>query len=245
MTKVEICCGSVEDCIAAYLGGANRVELNSALHMGGLTPSIASLRLAKQYTDIPIVTMVRPRSAGFCYSDKDIETMFLDAKLLLENGADGIAFGFLHENGSIDIENTKAMIECIKSYGSDKEAVFHRAFDCVSDPYEAIEQCIDLKIDRILTSGLENKAIEGKDLIKTLVEEYGDEIEILAGSGVNDTNVKEFIEYTGVKQIHSSCKDWLIDRTTTMNNVSYAYHEKYDYEIVSEEKVKKLMVQCK
>ena len=125
------------------------------------------------------------------------------------------------------------------------EAVFHRAFDCVSDPYETIEQCIELKIDRILTSGLENKATEGKDLIKTLIEEYGNEIEILAGSGINETNVKEFIEYTGVKQIHSSCKEWLIDKTTTMNNVSYAYHEKYDYEIVSEEKVKKLIDQCK
>lgn len=245
MTIVEICCGSVEDCIAAAHGGANRVELNSALHMGGLTPSVASLRLAKQYTNIPIVTMVRPRSAGFCYSHADIETMFLDAKILLENGADGIAFGFLHENGSIDIENTKAMIKLIKSFGEEKEAVLHRAFDCVSDPYETIEQCIELKIDRILTSGLENKAIEGKDLIKTLIEEYGNEIEILAGSGINETNVKEFIEYTGVKQIHSSCKEWLIDKTTTMNNVSYAYHEKYDYETVSEEKVKKLIDQCK
>lgn len=245
MTIVEICCGSVEDCIVAAHGGANRVELNSALHMGGLTPSVASLRLAKQYTNIPIVTMVRPRSAGFCYSRADIETMFLDAKILLENGVDGIAFGFLHENGSIDIENTKAMIKLIRSFGEEKEAVFHRAFDCVSDPYETIEQCIELKIDRILTSGLENKATEGKDLIKTLIEEYGNEIEILAGSGINETNVKEFIEYTGVKQIHSSCKEWLIDKTTTMNNVSYAYHEKYDYEIVSEEKVKKLIEQCK
>lgn len=243
MITVEICCGSYEDCLVAYRGGAKRVELNSALHLGGLTPSVGSLQLAKKNTDLKIITMVRPRSAGFCYSDEDKETMMLDAKIMLENGADGIAFGFLHEDGSIDLESTSDMVDLIKSYG--KEAVFHRAYDCAKDPILAIEQLIDLKVDRILTSGLENKAIEGKKLIQYLVENYGNQIEILAGSGINDSNVINFVEETKVNQVHSSCKDWLIDKTTTMNHVSYAYHNEYDYEIVSEDKVRKMMEQCK
>lgn len=245
MNTVEICCGSLEDSIAAYRGGAHRVELNSALHLGGLTPSLATLIKVKEEVKIPVITMVRPRAAGFCYSEKEIDVMMMDAQLLLEAGADGIAFGFLHADGSIDIGNTKKMVDVIKSFGQNKEAVFHRAFDCTTDPIVAIQQCIELKIDRILTSGLENKAVEGRELIKQLVAQFANQIEILPGSGINETNVTDLIAYTGVNQVHSSCKDWAIDPTTTLNHVSYAYHEENDYEIVSEEKVKKLVFQCK
>lgn len=240
MKVVEICCGSYEDCLAAYHGGAKRVELNSVLHLGGLTPSVASLVKSKQDTTLKIITMVRPRAAGFNYSKEDIEVMFMDAKILLENGADGIAFGFLNLDGTIDIENTKKMVDLVKSY-DEKEAVFHRAYDCVKDPYVAIEQLIELGVNRILTSGLKEKAIQGKALIKELISKYGNRIEILAGSGINDTNVIEFIEETNIQQVHSSCKDWKIDPTTTMNGVSYAYHNENDYEVVSLDKVKKII----
>ncbi|MEF9967879.1 MAG: copper homeostasis protein CutC, partial [Longicatena sp.] len=186
MTTIEICCGSYEDCLAAYKGGAERVELNSALHLGGLTPSVGSLIKSKQDTNLKIITMVRPRSAGFCYSKEDIEVMLMDAKILLENGADGIAFGFLNNDGTIDITNTKKMIDVIRLYPN-KEVVFHRAFDCTKDPYAAIETCIELGIDRILTSGLQAKAVDGIELIKDLMLKYGEKIEILAGSGINNT----------------------------------------------------------
>lgn len=245
MITVEICCGSLEDSLAAYRGGAHRVELNSALHLGGLTPSLATLIQVKEAIPIPVIAMVRPRAAGFCYRAKEIDVMMMDARLLLEAGADGIAFGFLNFDGSIDIENTKKMVKLIKSFGQNKEAVFHRAFDCTMDPFVAIQQFIDLKIDRILTSGLENTAIEGKELLKQFVEKAANQIEILPGSGISETNVLDLIAETGVNQVHSSCKDWLIDPTTTLNHVSYAYHEKNDYEIVSEVKVKKLVDQCK
>lgn len=240
MNKVaaEICCGSWLDCVAAKKGGAERVELNSALFLGGLTPSVAALKLVKEKTDLKVICMVRPRPAGFCYNEEETEEMFLEAKLLLEEGADGIAFGFLCENGDIDVDKTKAMIECIHHFPGNREAVFHRAFDCCNDPFQAMETLIELKADRVLTSGLMPKAMEGIKLLKELQKRYGSQIEILAGSGMNASNAYDLYKQTKITQIHSSCKGWKVDPTTTMNHVTYRYHEKDDYEVVDEEKVR-------
>ena len=92
---IEVCAGSYQDCLAAYRGGAQRAELNSALSVGGLTPSVAALRRAKQETSLKIICMVRPRAAGFCYDEADVQIMMDDARILLQEGADGIAFGDL------------------------------------------------------------------------------------------------------------------------------------------------------
>ena len=139
---LEICAGSYYDALEACKGQADRIELNSALHLGGLTPSLASLILTKTSTDLKVICMVRPRGGGFCYGEADTQTMYADAKLLLENGADGIAFGFLNEDYTIDIPKTEHMVSIIKQYN--KEAVFHRAFDCTDDPYSSIETLIKL-----------------------------------------------------------------------------------------------------
>lgn len=239
---IEICCGSYEDAMNAYLGKANQVELNSALHLGGLTPSIGSLKLTKKNTDIKVICMVRPRGAGFCYNEIEFVQMIEDARVLLENGADGLAFGFLKQDNTIDIDRTRIMVNLVKEYN--KEAVFHRAYDCVADPIKSIETLIDLKIDRLLTSGLREKAIEGKDLIKKIQKDYGGKIEILAGSGINATNAKEFMDYTKVDRIHSSCKDWCYDSTTSGRFVNYCYganENKNSYDFVSKELVEKLV----
>lgn len=239
---VEICCGSYEDALNSYRGGAKRIELNSALHLGGLTPSLASLKLTKQNTDLKVITMIRPRGAGFHYSDAEFEVMKEDTLLMMENGADGIAFGCLNENESVNEKQTKEMIDIVKKYNG--EVVFHRAFDCVKNPYQTIELLISLGVDRILTSGLEAKAMDGKDLIKNLQAKYGHQIEILAGSGMNAGNAKAMMEYTGIHQVHSSCKEWLTDPTTACNHVSYAYasspHE-MDYDVVSQTLVEELV----
>lgn len=243
MTKIiEVCAGSYQDCIAAYKGGADRVELNSALSVGGLTPSVSALKKVKKETNLKVICMVRPRAAGFCYDADDEMIMMEDAKLLLDNGADGIAFGFLNKDGSVKEDKTKQMIDLIHSYH--KEAVFHRAFDVCPDACTAIETLIRLGADRILTSGQKAKAFEGKELIKDLQDKYGDKIELLAGSGVNALNAKELMEYTGIHQVHSSCKSFNNDPTTSNNGVSYAYltgeHE-MDYDIVEENLVKNLV----
>lgn len=239
---IEVCCGSYDDALASYKGGAKRIELNSALYLGGLTPSLASLILTKKNTDLKVITMVRPRGAGFCYSDEEFETMKLDTRLMLESGADGIAFGCLNADGEIDVEQTKVIIGIIKEFG--KEVVFHRAFDCVKDADKAIETLIDLGVDRILTSGLKAKAMDGLEMIKHLQAKYGDKIELLAGSGMNASNALEMMEKTGISQVHSSCKSWKNDPTTSGESVNYCYasapHEN-DYDIVDEELVRKIV----
>lgn len=235
----EVCAGSVQDCINAQLGGADRVELNSALHLGGLTPSLAMLRLVKEKTSLKVICMDRPRAAGFCYDDVEIETMFEDAKILLENGADGISFGFLNSDATINVTETKKMVELIHQY--QKEAVFHRAFDCVDDPMHAIKQLIDCGVDRILTSGLQPTAMQGTSVLEKLQSAFGDQIELLAGSGINANNIRALKEQTGLHQFHGSCKEWCKDPTTTVGNVSYAYHESDDYDCVSLEKVRSIV----
>ena len=239
---IEVCCGSYYDALQAFKGGADRVELNSALHLGGLTPTLGSLRLTKENTDLKVICMDRPRSAGFHYDGEDFEVMKEDARLLMENGADGIAFGCLDENGNVDEKQTAKIISIIREYHG--EVVFHRAFDCVKDPYSSIETLISLGVDRILTSGLKAKAMQGIDLIKDLQDKYGDRIQLLAGSGMNATNAKQMMDETGIYQVHSSCKNWLNDPTTTGDEVTYSFapepHEN-DYDAVDEGLVRKLV----
>ena len=239
---IEICCGSYEDALAAWRGGAERIELNSALALGGLTPSIGCLKLVKANTWLKVISMSRPRAAGFCYTEGETEQLLADAKELMENGSDGIAFGFLTEERQVDVEKTRAMVELVHRYHG--EAVFHRAFDCVTDPMAAMETLISLGVDRVLTSGLKEKAVDGAPLLKELWEKYGSQVEILAGSGVNAGNAKALMEETGLTQVHSSCKDWKTDVTTFGESVNYRFapapHED-DYDVVSEELVRKLV----
>lgn len=240
---VEICCGSYYDALQARKGGAKRIELNSALMLGGLTPGTATLRLVKQnIPDLKVITMVRPRGAGFCYADEEFLVMERECQELLEAGADGIAFGCLRANGCLDREKNKRLLSLIKEYN--KEAVFHRAFDVVTNPFEVIEELIRMGVDRVLTSGLQAKAVEGATLIKQLQERYGTQIQILAGSGVNASNARSLMEETGIWQVHSSCKDWVMDPTTKANGVSYSMASKEQemmYDIVSYELVKQLV----
>lgn len=238
---IEVCAGSYADCLAAEKGGATRVELNSALSVGGLTPTLATLKRVKKETSLKVICMDRPRAAGFCYDENDTTIMMDDAKVLLENGADGIAFGFLKEDGQVDVVKTKTMCDLIHSYG--REAVFHRAFDVTPDPFAAMESLIACGVNRVLTSGQKAKAMDGISLIGELQKKYGDKVEILAGSGMNATNAMEMIEKTGIHQVHSSCKGYETDPTTEKNGVTYAYLTEphaMDYDVVREELVRNL-----
>lgn len=239
---LEICCGSYYDAAQAVLGGARRIELNSGLHLGGLTPSLGTLELVKENCNIRTVAMVRPRGGGFCYCKEDFEVMVRDVKLLVSHGADGIAFGCLNPNATINREQNERLIATIHEYG--KEAVFHRAFDCTSDPYRSMELLIDMGVDRVLTSGLKARAVDGAPLLHKLQSMYGDRIQILAGSGINASNGRRLMEETGITQIHSSCKDWVKDPTTVVNGVSYAFApapNETAYDVVSAGLVRRLL----
>lgn len=239
--KLEVCCGSFADACAAERGGASRIELNSALSLGGLTPDIGSVLLRKEHLHIPVIAMLRPRAGGFCYTQDEFLVMRKSAEQLLLAGVDGLAFGILTETREVDAYRTKELTELVKSHG--KEVVFHRAIDCVPSFACAIETLVSLGVTRVLTSGGAQTALQGDTQIRELQQIYGTSIEILAGSGVRSENVAELLKQTGVYQVHSSCKTFMKDYTAKGNGVSFAYEgcpDWYCYEAVSEDEVRKL-----
>jgi copper homeostasis protein len=207
---LEICCGSIDDAIEAEKGGADRVELCSALFLGGLTPSLGTIQEAKRRLKIPVAVMVRPRGGGFAYSEAEMASMERDVEAAVEACADGVVFGILQADGRIDIARCRRIRELIGT----RQAVFHRAFDVTPDPFEALEQLVDLGITRILTSGQKDSVPEGVELIRKLIERAGERIEILPGGGIQSWNVKEMIERTGCGQIHLTAWKTVSDSST-------------------------------
>lgn len=217
---LEVCCGSADDVIEAYRAGADRVELNSNLFHGGLTPTIGELLVAKRETGMKIMTMVRPREGGFCYTKAEFDTAIEDAKVLLANGADGLVFGFLHQNGTLDIERTRILAELAQ--GAGKETVFHRAIDVVPDWRETLDALIELGITRVLTSGQEPDVSFGTQTVREMVEYAAGRIQILPGAGITARNMDRIIAETGCSQIHLAAHKPQYD-TSVNNNRSIYY----------------------
>lgn len=195
---LEVCCSSVEDVLEAERGGADRVELNSCLFLGGLTPSVGALITAKRLSHLPVMAMVRPRQAGFCYTDAEYATALSDAEALLENGADGLVFGFLKSDGSLDARRTR---ELARMAGS-RTKVFHRAIDVCDDWKALLGQLIEIGVDRVLTSGLAPDVNYGVDVIREMMAFAQGAIQIMPGAGVSLRNVDRIVEATGCDQIH-------------------------------------------
>jgi copper homeostasis protein len=195
---LEICCGSLDDAIEAERGGADRVELCSALFLGGLTPSLGTIAEADQRLRIPFMAMVRPRGGGFCYSAAEFASMERDIELAVDAGAEGVVFGILHEDGAVDVERTRRLA----ARAGQRQTVFHRAFDVTPDPFVALDQLVDLGITRVLTSGQKDTVPEGAPLIRRLLEHADGRIEVLPGGGIAAWNLLECVERTGCRQVH-------------------------------------------
>ncbi len=195
---LEICCGSLDDALEAQNGGAHRVELCSALFLGGLTPSLGTILEAKARLRIPVMVMIRPRGGGFCYTAAEMAVMERDTAAAVDHGADGIVFGILKADGTVDLERCKRIRKLI----GNRQVIFHRAFDVTPDPFRALDQLVEMGITRILTSGQEDNALEGAALIKRLIEYAEDRIEILPGGGIKPQTLQRVLEQTGCKQVH-------------------------------------------
>ena len=196
--QIEVCCGSVEDCKKAQRAGADRIELVQAHTLGGLTPSAGEVAMAKRAVDIPVMAIIRPRMAGFYYSEDDFDAMCFDARHLLELGADGIVFGFLSPDGSLDYERCARFVELARG----KQTVFHRAIDITRDPFNAVERLARLGATRILTSGFSAGSYDGRAQIGALQKQFGDRIEIMAGGGITEQNIAALIKESGVRHVH-------------------------------------------
>ena len=198
--KLEICIDSFDGMIGAFFGGADRVEICSALTLDGLTPSAGLVDICCEYEDIEKFVMVRPRPGHFTYDDFEIGQMKATIMAFKNKSIDGFVLGVLDSYGHLDIETMKELVYLAYP----KKVVLHRAFDYSIDGEEKIEELIKMGVDRILTSGKKPKAIEGVDLIRDLQEKYGDRIEIMAGSGVTHENIREIYEKTGIENFHLS-----------------------------------------
>lgn len=213
--RLEVCCGSVDDVIEAHKAGADRVELNSDLFHGGLTPSLGSLIVAKRETGMNIMTMIRPREGGFCYTDAEFAAALEDAKQMLAHGADGLVFGFLHPDGTVDLERTKILTELAHQAG--KESVFHRAIDVVPDWRAALDGLIELGVTRVLTSGQKPDVSLGAATVREMIDYAAGRIQILPGAGIKAHNVDHILAETGCDQVHMSAHRQAADVSTGGN----------------------------
>lgn len=198
MIKLEICIDSVESAIASQEGGADRVELCGSLIEGGTTPSAGMIAETRERIRIGLQVMIRPRGGDFCFSPAEHAVMRREIAIAKDLGADGIVIGCLNADGTVDSENSRALIELARPLN----VTFHRAFDMTRDPFEALETLIKLGVDRILTSGQEPTVLEGADLIASLREKAGKRVVILPGGGITQRNLAKIIALTGVSEVH-------------------------------------------
>jgi len=195
-----VCTGSVSDSITAFKAGADRIELNCALELGGLSPSPGTLSETVESVSIPVIAMVRPHPGGFSYSRREKAAMLADIDFFLSRGASGIAAGATLPSGGVD---TGFMKE-IRKLAGNCQLVFHRAFDLLPDAMETASLLAELGVDRILTSGRRRTALEGKETIRNLIQGMGNRMEILPGAGISSGNVEALVESTGCRAVHGS-----------------------------------------
>lgn len=199
--QVEVCAFSVESCVNAQQAGATRIELCGGLYEGGTTPSYGLIKRAREATTLQLYVMIRPRGGDFCYDDEEFLVMKQDIELAKELGADGVVFGLLLPTGEVDEMRTAELVALAKPL----QVTFHRAFDVAKDPFEALEAVIRTGAVRILTSGQENSALDGADLLTQLAKKAAGRIDLMAGSGVNVMNAVRLAQ-TGVQALHLTGK---------------------------------------
>jgi copper homeostasis protein len=208
----EICVDSVDAALAAQDGGGDRVELCADLLEGGTTPSAGTVQRTLETLRIPVNVIVRPRGGDFCYSESEFEVMQRDVEMVKTWGANGVVIGILRPDGTIDVERTRVLIEAARPLS----VTFHRAFDVTRDPYEALETLIGLGIDRVLTTGQESSALEGLDVIASLVRRAGDRIIVMPG-GIGERTAAKIVAGSGAREFHFAALSSITGRMAFRN----------------------------
>jgi copper homeostasis protein len=203
MCTFEICANSVESCLAAQEGGAQRVELCASIPEGGTTPSLGEIAMARKLLSIQLHVIIRPRGGDFCYTSCEVDTMIADIAFAREAGINGVVFGCLTPYGEVDLSAMQRLMEASKGLN----VTFHRAFDHCFNPIRSMEEIIYLGCQRILTSGQEATAEEGIPLLKELHEKADGRIQIMAGCGVNEKNIAKIQAATGIEEFHFSARE--------------------------------------
>lgn len=196
---LEISVDGVEKAIAAERGGADRIELCADLSVGGLTPSRELLRSVREKIGIPIYSMIRPREGNFVYSPAEFAEMKLSIAVAKEAGMNGVVFGLLREDRSVDVNRTRELVELARPF----PVTFHRAFDDTAILGEALDDVIRTGSARILTSGGAKSALEGASALTDLVAVARDRIIIVPGAGISAANISRVAQQTGAHEFHS------------------------------------------
>jgi len=198
---LEVCCGNLSSVEAAVSGGAERIELCSALALDGLTPSIGMLQMVRQrYPALTIHVLIRPREGNFVYTPAEVRVMLSDIQQLMPL-ADGFVAGALTPAGDIDVPTMQLMLQA----AGPRSFTFHRAFDVCRDPVVALEQLIALRCHRLLTSGQAATAEAGIDMLRRLCDLASERLIVMPGGGVGAHNARKIIEQTGARELHGSC----------------------------------------
>ncbi|MEN8125812.1 MAG: copper homeostasis protein CutC [Bacteroidota bacterium] len=226
--NIEICTDSLTGALAAEKFGAKRIELCSALSVGGLTPSYGLIQQCVAKADVEVHVMIRHKEGNFKYLSQDVELMKVDIEAAKRAGAHGVVFGVLNAQNEVSDYN-KELVDFSKALGL--EVTFHRAFDLVDDYKPAIKKIIEFGFDRLLTSGMQSKAEQGIDIITDLQSNYGNKIQIMAGSGINADNVQK-IASSGINDIHFTA------RRSIGDNAKLSMGESM---VVDEDKIKNIL----
>jgi copper homeostasis protein len=196
---LEICANSFQSAANAALTGADRIELCQELQVGGITPSAGLIRQVVEKLEIPTFVLIRPRAGDFVYSDAEFEVMQKDIAYCKAVGCAGIVSGVLQPNGQIDLPRTRELVQLSQPLSF----TFHRAFDLVPHPEESLRQLIEMKVNRILSSGGRPRAAEGIPLLQSLQQQAGQQLTLMPGGGINPSNAALF-RAAGFREIHTS-----------------------------------------
>lgn len=231
---IEIATSDFSTTRAAVEGGADRIELCANLAEGGVTPSAGTIKQCRQAFSVLLYPIIRPRGGDFLYTADEFEIMLHDVVLCKQLGCDGVVIGMLNQDGSIDTERTARLVHAAYPLG----VTFHRAFDRCKDPFEAMEQLINIGCERILTSGQQPGAPEGVELIAQLNKAADDRIIIMPGSGVRKDNVKQLAEKTGCLEFHSSLRGKAKSQMEFVHPAFASSQESYMNNAIDHEEVK-------
>lgn len=237
--EIEVCCFSLESCLAAEKAGADRIELCGGFPEGGTTPSLGLLSLVKERCSIPVFVMIRPRGGDFLYTDTEWDTMLADVRWAKKAGADGLVAGFLTPEGRVDVARWKAFL----AEAAPLPVTFHRAFDMTPDPFQALDDLIEVGCYRVLTSGHQPTVAQGISLLQQLQERAGDRLRIMAGAGVKADLVASLQE-AGIRSLHLTGKGAVMSgmkfRQPRVSMASTAWTDEYIRFETKEELVRKV-----
>ena len=217
--KFEICCGSLQSALNAQEAGAHRVELCSALSLGGLTPSYGFIELARKRLKIDINVLIRPRQGDFLYDSDEVAVMIRDITACAQMGVNGVVIGALDPFGNVDEDACRAMVAVAKHYGM--SVTFHRAIARACNIMAALEDVISAGADRILSSGGKISSYEGAETLARMNAAAAGRIIIMPGGGVNAGNISQILKTTGAQEIHFSGSETIQSEMIYREGVSF------------------------